>query len=138
MSKVLRIPLEQTFANGPLVVSNVSPVQLSGLDLTSLITAILFSNQSANTNSVFWGGPQVSTTGGTEIAPGSAPLLVINQGRQLYELQDPAIKEAIGILCAPVDPISIPLIVWNPSHIYLIAATAPTTIGVTFFYNVYS
>jgi hypothetical protein len=134
-----RIPLEQTFSQTSLSVTN-SAIPISNLDLTQLITAFLISNPSTNANSVFIGDVNVSITNGIEIPVGSAPLFDIEDVRQLYEIQNPAMQlwEFANCKSYP-NPDLIPIICWNPSHWFVIAPVAgPTVVGATFFKSVYN
>lgn len=140
MPAVNRTPIEQTFFSQSVLVSNVTPTPFANnLTITSLMQTIFICNPSSNTNSVFFGDNNVSTTQGQEIVAGTGPIaIIIQQGRQLYELQDPEMITAQATACQPMDPTSIPLVVWNPSNMFLIAATAPTTVALLFFRNVYT
>jgi hypothetical protein len=134
-----RIPIEQTATTPGFGVTNVAQ-PISTLDLTSLTTAFMISNFSTNVNSVWLGfDPSVTVTTGIEITPGSAPLFTINQVRQLYETQNPLIRlwEKIACVAFP-QPDLIPIVSWNPSHVYLITNVAgPVQVGTAFFKNVY-
>lgn len=133
-----RVPIEQTFSMGSLGVT-ASAQPISSLDINNLTEAFMISNPSTNAASVFLGDQSVNTLNGIEIPVGSAPLFAINDTRQLYELQNALITIYEKVKCeAYPKPDLIPLVVWNPSRIYLIAAVAgPTTVGMIFFRNVY-
>lgn len=136
-TQIIRSPIEQTFFNFALAVGTTPTPVSSQIQIASLISSIIFSNPSTNANSVFLGDQNVSTTSGIEIVVGASPVLSIQQTRQLYEVQDPSLFTAQVAMCAPLTPISIPVIVWNPLTMYFVAS-APTTIGVMMFRNVYT
>lgn len=128
--------IEQTFFSASILVGTV-PTPLAGsLTTTSMIDAFILSNFSTNANSVFGGDAGITTNAGVEIIKGAGVTFRISQTRQLYEIQNPVLVSAQVALCSTMPPDSIPVIVWNPSNFYLIAS-APTTIGVIFFRNVY-
>lgn len=134
-----RIPLEQTFSQTQLSVTNVA-TPISNLDLTQLITAFMISNFSANVNSVWIGDVNVSVTNGIEITVGSAPIFDIEDVRQLYEIQNPAMKLWEFANCTGYpQPDLIPIICWNPSHWYIVTNVAgPVACSATFFKSVYN
>lgn len=122
----------RTFAfavgTGPL------PIEPS-VDKTALITTVVISNPIAGI-SVFWGNPGVTIATGLEILPGTAPSFeILQEGRQLYELQSPVLIEA-SERCPNLQPEAIPFVVWSPSTMYLVAA-APTTVSVALFKAMY-
>jgi hypothetical protein len=136
-----RTPREQTFQVVPLTVPSANAVQLSAsININNLIQSLAVCNFSANANSVFLGqNNAVTTTSGYEIVPGSAPVFQIDEIRELYELETP-MENLVQLANCGVAPTSvdIPIVVWNPSNMWLIAATAPTNISITIFNNVYS
>lgn len=134
-----RTPIEQTFFNFSISVPN-TPVPLSSqIQVPSLITSIILSNPSSNANSVFMGDQNVTTLTGIEITVGSAPILSLAQERQLYEVQDPMLLAAQTLACQKTDAIQIPLVVFNPQKIFLIAGVAgPTIVACMMFRSVYS
>lgn len=139
MPGVNRTPIEQTFFTQSIAVPTTPIPFANNLTITSLMQTIFMCNPSSNTNSVFFGDSNVSTTQGMELVPGSGPIaVIIQQTRQLYELQDPEMISAQVASCQSIDPTSIPLVVWNPSNMWLVAATATTTIALMFFRNVYT
>jgi hypothetical protein len=124
---------------GTLGVTNVAQ-PISSLDINNLTLAFMISNPSTNANSVFFGDASVTTTNGIEITVGSSPLFTIDETRQLYEVQNALIRIFEKIPeCEPFpDPDFIPVVVWNPSQMFLIASVAgPTNVGMIFFKNVY-
>jgi hypothetical protein len=140
---ISRPPIEQSFFNTKLAVATTPTPLNTALDLNSLIQAFIICNPSFNANSVFFGdsnvtassaGPTIGT--GLEIAVGLSREFRIIQDRQLYELQDPEMLMAQQALCQSLTPNAIPIIVWKPNNIYLIAAVA-TTVSLCFFRNVY-
>jgi hypothetical protein len=134
-----RVPIEQTFSMGSLGVTNASQ-PITGIDINNLTEAFMISNPTSNVNSVFLGDSSVNTSNGIEIPPGSAPLFSIIETRQLYELQNALIRlyELIKCDSYPGPSDLIPLVVWNPSHFFLVASVpGPTTVGMIFFRNVY-
>jgi hypothetical protein len=131
--------LEQTFLTQPLSVPTINQVQIApSINLNNQIIAFMICNFSTNANSVFWGSNPVSTTSGIEITPGSAPLFTIDEVRQLYEIQTSAENLASMASCQMVPSTLIPLVVWNPANIWIIAANAITPVTIGLFYNVYS
>jgi len=137
----MRPPIEQTFSTLPLAVPSANAIQLAAAyGVNNFIQSIAICNFSANANSVFLGGNNsVTTTSGYEIQPGSGPIFQIQQTRELYEAETP-LQNLVQLANCDTKPadISIPLIVWNPSNMWIIAATAPTNIVVMIFNNVYS
>jgi hypothetical protein len=133
-----RVPIEQSFTPGQLGVTAAAQ-PISGLDINNLTEAFIVSNPSTNANSVFIGDSSVSITNGIEITPGSQLLFSVREERQLYEIQNALIKIFEMVKCSAYpDPDLIPLVVWNPSHFFLVAAVAgPTNVSMIFFRNVY-
>lgn len=132
----MRTPIEQYFLQYALAVGTVPTPVNGNLDLSSLITSFVISNASANLNSVFLGGSNVTIqTGnnvGIEIKTGDAPSFAINQARQLYELQFPLLRSTEALICAPQQPDDQPVFVFNMTNWFLIA-TAATTVSVMLF-----
>lgn len=130
--------IEQTFVSGSIGVT-ASAQPISNLDLSSMCQAFIICNPSSNTQSVFWGDQNVTTTTGIEITPGSAPLFSVGGIRQLYELQDPMRIAASAAACQVAPDVAIPVVCWYPAHINIIAAVAgPTVVSLLFFRNVYA
>jgi hypothetical protein len=131
--KVPRPILEQTFTNYALPVLSANPVPLNGnLQLTALIDSFAICVPAGSANGVFYGDAQVTITNGLEIAVGTTVSFIIQQTRQLYEVQEPVLKVAESLTCAVVPPKDIPFICWNPSNFYLIAS-ANVTVTVMLF-----
>ncbi len=128
--------IEQTFFSASIAVGVAATPLAQQLNLSSMIEGFILSNFSSNANSVFAGDAGVTTTSGVEIIKGAGVTWRISQTRQLYEIQNPTLVSAQVALCQSMTGDMIPVIVWNPSNFYLIAA-APTTIGAMFFRNVY-
>ncbi len=136
MSTTLDHPIiEQTFFNQSVAVGTAAAPIAGQLKMSSMITAIILCNPTGNA-SVFLGDANVTVTTGIEILAASSVMLTIKQDRQLYEVQDPVLLSAQVDLCQTLPSVMIPIIVWNPSNIYLVG-TAPTTIAVMLFRNVY-
>jgi hypothetical protein len=136
-----RTPREQTFQVVPLAVPSATAIQVSAsININNLIQSLAICNFSANANSVFLGqNNAVTTTSGYEIPPGTGPIFQIQQERELYELEVPLENLVQLANCGvPSTSVDIPMIVWNPSNMWLIAATAPTNVSITIFNNVYS
>ena len=134
-----RTPLEQTFTTLPLSVPTANDVQIApAYSINNQVIAFMICNFASNANSVFWGSHPVSTTSGIEITPGSAPMFTIEEVRELYELETPLQNIFQEQACMPSPPVIIPIIVWNPSNIWIIAATAITPVSIALFNNVYS
>ncbi len=135
MAQLDRPIIEQTFFNQAVAVG-IAPTPLaSQLKATSMITAFILCNPTGNP-SVFIGDQNVTVTTGIELLVSTSVQFKIQQERQLYELQDPELLSAQVALCRSIPGIEIPVIVWNPSNIYLIS-TAPVTIAAMLFRNVY-
>ncbi len=128
--------IEQTFFSASLAVGVVATPLAQQLNLSSMVDTFIISNFSGNANSVFAGDAGIQLNSGVEIIKGAGVTFRITQTRQLYEIQNPVLVSAGVALCQSMSPDMIPVIVWNPSNLYLIAS-APTTIGVLFFRNVY-
>lgn len=125
-----RTPVKQEFYNYALTVGTVpTPISFAAqqADLSALIDTIIFSLVSTAARSVFFGGPNVTTTNGLEIRVGKSYVLGINNTRQLYEVQGPL----IDMNCDTV-PVAIPIAVWDISECYLVAA-ASTVCAVLLF-----
>jgi len=141
---IIRPTIEQTFFNISVSVTNTVTSLQAQIQEPSMIQAFMLCNPSSNANSVFFGDQNVSTTTGIELVTGSSIFFNIIQDRQMYELQDLGVKEtevllALAQQCADITPIGIPVIVWNPSNIWLIAGVAgPTLINAMLFRNVYT
>ena len=147
-----RVPIEQTWTmgGGPNLqgggVTNNAQSIAPTLDVNNLITAFIISNPSVNTNSVWWGDSSLNvnaaatTSNGIEIPPGSAPMFLIEETRQLYEVQNALMSIYEKVMCdAYPNPDFIPVIVWNPSHIFIMTNVAGplANIGMIFFKSVY-
>lgn len=140
-----RPPIAQTFFNVSLAVQSTPTALAVQLDVTSLVQAFTVCNPSVNTASVFIGDQGVTSSvagtigTGVEIVAGTSQTFSVRQDRQFYELQDPALLLAQKELCQVLQPILIPVIVWQPNNIYLIAtaAAAPVTVSIMMFRNVY-
>lgn len=130
--------LEQNFFPYHLLVGT-RPTQLNlanqQADLSMMIQSFIICVPAASPRNVVLGDQGVSITSATvfnglEIRAGIPIRFVINQTRQLYEIETPLIES----FC--VSPARIPVIAWNPSNIFLVA-TAATDISVILFPNVY-
>ncbi len=101
----------------------VTPTQIStAFTKVDLIDSFVISVDAGAANNVFIGGPGVTTTNGLEIVAGAGPVeFVIENTRQMYELQEPVIAIAETLQCTPNAPKAIPFIIWDLSQIYLIA-----------------
>jgi hypothetical protein len=138
MDIVERPLIEQTFFNVSVSVP-ATGVPIAPLDVTSMIQTILLCNPSTNTNSIFFGDINVTTATGIELLAGTSVQLMIDQERQLYEIQDPDLISAQIALCGKISPIGIPVICWKPQNLFLIAPVAgPTIVSAMFFRNVYT
>lgn len=103
-------------------------VQQASLD--TLITAFTVSCPFGGANSVWIGDSSVDATlfNGIEIPPGISKSLVVDPGRQLYELQQPLLDSAPCL----IDALAIPFAVWDLSGWY-ITASAQITVGLVLF-----
>ncbi len=141
-SQIIRQPIEQLLVSYPLLVNTVPTPLNAALDINAYVQSFTIGNPSVNTASVFWGDGQVtaSTAGnigsGIEILAGTAQHFIVEQIRQLYELQEPENLSAQKLVCQPLEPVAIPVIVWNPQNFFLISTVA-TTVSVVIFRNVY-
>lgn len=129
-----REPIGQNFFNFSLAV-NASPQPLSKgyqqADLNQRIDTLILCNDSANARSIYLGDLNVRATpgGGLELRVGKSYVLSIANERQLYEIQGPLVDE----FCLKYVE-SIPIVVWDISSIYVIAAAAgPTPLAVLAF-----
>jgi hypothetical protein len=126
-----RPAIRQVFVPYALLVG-VKPTPLNTswqqANLSGLYESFILSVPKARANGIFLGDASVDPVknNGLEILPGVPIQLSINNERQVYEVQSP-IADAF---CAV--PESIPVIVWDPATIYLVAI-APTSIGVILF-----
>lgn len=94
-------------------------VQLTKMDL---ITSFLLSVDAGAANNIFVGGAGVTTTNGIEIVRGAGPVeFVIENQNQHYEIQDPVLRIAETLQCAPAEPRQIPFIVWDLNQMYAVA-----------------
>lgn len=140
MEGVDRPLIEQTFFGVAVTgITNTVAVQLSNaLSLPNMIQTILLCNPSTSGSNVFFGDSNVSTTTGIELISGTSVMLLIEQERQLYEVQDPDLLSAQIAACSPIKPVAIPVIVWNPQNLWIIAPVAgPISISALLFRNVY-
>lgn len=141
MDSVDRPLIEQTFSSIAVTgITNGQPVQLANnLSMPSMIQTILLCNPSTSGSNVFFGDANVSTATGIELVSGTSVMLLIEDTRQLYEIQDPSLLEAQMVACAKITPIAIPVIVWNPQNLWFIAPVAgPIAISAMLFRNVYT
>lgn len=141
MEGVDRPLIEQTFFGVSITgITNTVAVQLSNaISLPNMIQTILLCNPSTSGSNVFFGDANVSTSTGIELVSGTSVALIIEQERQLYEVQDPDLLAAQMIACATIKPVSIPVIVWNPQNLWIIAPVAgPISVNALLFRNVYT
>lgn len=141
MDTVDRPLIEQTFFNiGVAGITNGQPVPLANnLQLPSMIQTILLCNPSTSGSNVFFGDANVTPLTGIELVSGTSVELVIEQERQLYEIQDPDLISAQIAACSKITPIGIPVIVWNPTNLWFVAPVAgPIAINAMLFRNVYT
>ena len=121
----------QELLSFPLVVSGTAgqPTPIStSLGKTRMITTFSISNPTAG-SSVYLGGANVTTPAGAntgfEIQAGTAPVFkILQETRQLYELQALLSTIAQGLKCQPVDLEKIPFVVWDLTQLFLISANA--------------
>jgi hypothetical protein len=123
MDQIIRDIVVQPFETFNIAVQ-VTPTQLTTkFTKVDLITSFILSVDQGAANNVFMGGGGVSVTNGIEIVAGGGPIeFFINNQKQHYELQEPVISITEILQCAPKQPRSIPIVVWDLSQIYLIAA----------------
>ena len=133
----LQLGLKRPLVTQQFITFSVS-VTTSPLPLTTtvnkeqLITSFIISNPSTGI-SVFIGNQGVSTTTGLEVIAGTTPVFeILQEGRQLYELQEPALDIVSGQQCRRVEAFGIPFIVWDMTQWFVVAAAA-TTISVALF-----
>jgi len=117
---VITFPVAVPGTGAAVVISNT-------LDKTHLITTFTISNPVAGA-SVYLGNQGVTATGGTtglEIPAGTAPTFkVIQEDRQLYELQIILGQIAEALNCQPQTYEKIPFICWDLTQIYLFSGAA--------------
>lgn len=108
------------------------------MQLTSLITTIEFSLVTGSANSVFMGGPGVTTATGLEIVAGIPKIYKIIWERNLIEVANPLNDMITAQMPCGQTYVNngCPRIVWDLSQIYLIAV-APTNINVGAFKEMY-
>lgn len=115
-----------------------TPTPLSSLfTKADLIDSFTVSVDAAAANNVFIGGQAVTVDNGLEIVRGAGPVSfeIVNQN-QHYEIQSPVIAIAEALNCRPLEPVSIPFIVWDLSQIYMVAAAA-TNVRVAPFRSIF-
>lgn len=106
-----------------------------GSDKSKLITTFVISNPTTGA-SVFLGNSGVTTTTGLEIPAGTAPAFIIQQERQIYEIQSLVRDIASGLQCRSVELEAIPVEVWDMSTMFLVAGAA-TTVSVMLLPSMY-
>lgn len=125
----------QEFNTRAIAVTAVAqPIDVT-LDKTKLIVGWAINNPAAGA-SVYIGNLGVTIPGaanpGFEISPGSAPFFGIDQqGRQLYELQQPALAIQNGLECGKKEIDGIPFVVFDLSRWWIIAAGNTTVTLIT-------
>jgi len=126
----------------PLAVTGVAPAIVISptLDKSKLITTFIVSNPVGG-SSVYIGGAGVTATGttqGLEIQPGTAPAFVIQQERQLYEIQSLNSLIAKLINCQVPALEIIPFKVWDLTTLFLFSANvAGSQVTIAAFPEVY-
>lgn len=109
---------------------------LANAQKQDLITTFIISNPIAGA-SVYLGNQGVSTTTGLEILAGTTPVFtVLQEGRQMYELQTQLMDINAGLQCRSMEIEKIPFIVWDMSNQFLVAA-APTTVSIALYPAMY-
>lgn len=135
--------LAQVFYNR-LVTAGTTPTPISSgfqqTDIMGRFDTIIFSNDSRNPRSIYFGGPNVTATSpsnGWEFLAGKSYILSIHNDRQLYELQNPLV-DLSGVIAAncSTPPVTLPFTVWDLSSCYVIAAAA-TGLAVLIFKAMY-
>lgn len=129
--------LKQDFTTFALSVGvNGTPIN-SQMQLTAMVDTIAICVPSTAANSVFFGADQgVTTASGLELLPSTTSAFRIAQMRQLYELQYPLQDLKNAAMCKVSIGEEIPVIVWDVSQIYLVAAGV-TTVSIAVFKAVY-
>lgn len=127
-------PLVKQEATTFLLAVQVTPTPIAPqLGLTSMIDSFIVTVPVAAANSVFLGfDAGVTITTGLELIAGTSSNFVIDhEGRQLYELQYPLMDIRNTGMCKNDPAEQIPLVVWDMSQVYLVAAAITNvTIGV--------
>ena len=111
-----------------------TPTPLSSVVNQSLYyDSVVISVPSAALNNVFFGGPGVTTGNGIELVAGAGPVefRIANQFQQ-YDLLEPLLNVAAGVVCAPQTPKAIPFAAWNLAEMNLIAAANTAVTVMTF------
>jgi hypothetical protein len=152
MANTTRVPIEQKFTmgGGPGLVgggvTNLPQSIAPSLNYNNLIESFVIANPSVNTASIWWGDQSVfvnagaTTAIGIEIPPGAAQAFIVDETRQLYEVQNALMSIYEMAKCGPYpQPDLIPVVVWNPSNIFIVTNVAGplANIGIIFFINVY-
>jgi hypothetical protein len=138
-----RGPLEQTFFNFTVVVGTVPTPIAPTIDISSMIQSFSICNSQFNANPVYFGDAGVTSSSagvfgtGIEIVPGTTRDFLIQEDRQLYELQDPELLSLEVAACQKHDGIAIPVICWRLSQCFLICAAATITVSIQVFRNIY-
>lgn len=106
------------------------------LDKSKLIVGFSVNNPAAGA-SVYVGNAGVTIPGGNnpgfEISPGTAPFFGIDQqGRQMYELQQPLLKIQNGLECGRQEIEGIPFVVYDLSRWFIVAAGATNVTLIAF------
>ena len=100
------------------------------------IDSIFVNIPSAAANPVFFGMNNVTIATGLELQPGLIINFALNNERQLYELQYPILDIATAMKCETQVPDRLPVVVWDPSQLFLVAAAA-TDVRIALFKNPY-
>lgn len=105
--------------------------------LQSYISSIIINVPAAATENVFLGDRTVTAASGIEIVAGTSVNLALNNTRQLYELEFPLRKALEFLKCKVSGAPEIPVVVFDPTQIALIAPTTTQDIRVALFRAAY-
>lgn len=129
----------QTFRTFPrALIANAAAVALdAGGSKQQLITSFSISNPVASGGSVYIGNQAVTDPAGVnpgfEIQAGTAPAFkILQEGRQLYELQGLTAQIATILQCTNVTLEKIPFVVFDMSQIFAFATVNITVTIITF------
>lgn len=116
-----------------VVVVGTAPVSLDPIgNINQMVGTFAVSVPTGAVN-CFIGDSNVTITSGLEIVAGAGAVeFAIEDERMLYELMNPNMKMAEILGCQPFNPTDIPLVLWDLSQVYVVAAAASTIAVNTF------
>jgi hypothetical protein len=100
--------------------------------VSGYLDSILIGVPNAASQGIFFGDITVTIGNGFPVEPGSSVNLVLDNQRQLYELQGPLDNITTTLQCRTEQGIDIPVIVFDPSQIFVVASANTDTRFVLF------